>query len=100
MQDEAFFQCCVWREIPPSLLSLERVIDTLEATQQVPLHPRLHLRGMLRVPPQLKGSPGFPSTSREKGPFPCFVRKGIPVLPSHLKLRLSHLDTREELQWS
>ena len=37
-QDEAFFQCCIWREIPPSLLSLERVRETLEATHEVHRH--------------------------------------------------------------
>ena len=35
-QDEAPFCCGVSREIPSSLLSLERVLDTLEATQKFP----------------------------------------------------------------
>ena len=35
-RDEAHFPSGVLREIPPSLLSLERVLDTLEATQEVP----------------------------------------------------------------
>ena len=76
-RDEDLFLCGVSREIPPSLLSLERVLDTLEATQEVPRHTHLHSRGTLRVPPQLKKSPGFPSSSRDEVPFLCFVRKGI-----------------------
>ena len=63
MRDEAFFCCGITREIPPSLLSLERVLDTLEATQEVPRHTRLHLRGKPRVSPQLKKSPVFASSS-------------------------------------
>ena len=32
MRDEALFRCGITREIPPSFLSLERVLDTLDAT--------------------------------------------------------------------
>ena len=35
-RDEALFSGSVLREIPPSLLSLQRVLDTLDATQEVP----------------------------------------------------------------
>ena len=35
-RDEALFHCGILREIAPSLLSLERVLDTLDATQEVP----------------------------------------------------------------
>ena len=35
MRDEALFHCGVLREIPPSLLGLEMVLDTLETTQKV-----------------------------------------------------------------
>ena len=59
MRDEAFSCCSIMREIPPSLLSPERVLNTLEATQEVPRHPHLPSRGTLRVPPQLKKSPGL-----------------------------------------
>ena len=34
-QDVALFGCGVSTEIPPTLLSLERVLDTLDATQEV-----------------------------------------------------------------
>ena len=36
MRDEALFHFGVSREIPPSLLSLERVLDPLEAIEEVP----------------------------------------------------------------
>ena len=51
----------------------------------------LHLRGTPRVPPQLKKSPLFPSSSRDEGPFTCFIGKGILGFPSHLKRRRSQL---------
>ena len=60
MRDEALFHFGVSREIPPSLLSLERVIENLEPTQEVPRHTRLHSRGTPMVLPKLKKSPGFP----------------------------------------
>ena len=100
MGDEVVFHCDVSGAIPPSLLSLERVLDTLEATQEVPRHPLLLSRGTKRVPPQLKKSPSSPSSSQEEGPFPCFFGEGIPKFPSHLKRRRSPLDAREELQGS
>ena len=91
-QSEALFCCDISREIPPSLLSPERVLDTLEATQEVPRHPHLHSRGRPRVPPQVKNSPHSPSSSREEGPFPCFDGERILVFPSHLKWRQSPCD--------
>ena len=78
---EALFLCGVSRKIPPSFLSPERVLDSLKATQEVLRHSGLHLRGTPRVLPQPKKSPGSPSSSREEGPFPCFVREGIPSFP-------------------
>ena len=75
MRDEAVFHCGVLREIPRSLLSLERVFETLEATQEICQHTHLHSRRTLRVPPQLKKSPGFPSSSRDEGPLRFFVGK-------------------------
>ena len=99
-QDEALFCCSISREIPPSLLSLEGVLYTLEATQQVPRVMHLHSIGTPSVPPQLKKSPLFPSSSREESPFPCFIRKGILAFPLHLKRRRSQLETREELERS
>ena len=98
--DEAIFHYSVSREIPRSLLSPEKVLDTLEATQEVPRHTSLHLSVAPRFPLQPKKSPGFLSSFQEEGPFPCFIGKGIPAFPSHFKRRRSPLDTREELQGS
>ena len=87
---EALLRCGISREKPPSLLSLESVLDTFEATQEVPRHTNLHSRGTPRVPPKLKKSPGFPSSSREEDLFPCFVGKRMPVFLSHFnRLHLS-----------
>ena len=88
MRAEALFHCSISREIPPSLLIPKSVLDTLEATQDVP---RLHSRGTPRVPPQLKKSPGSPFSFREEGPFAYFLMEGIPGFPSHLKRWQSHL---------
>ena len=100
MRAEALFHCSISREIPPSLLIPKSVLDTLEATQEDPRHPHLPSRGTPRVPPQLKKSPGSPSSSREECLFSCFVGKGIPPLSLHLKRRQCPLDAREELQGS
>ena len=70
MRDEALFRFGVLRQIPSSLLSLERIIDTLEATQEIPHHSCPHSRGTPKVPPQLNKSPGFPSSTREESLFP------------------------------
>ena len=69
-QDEALFYCGISREIPLSLFTLEMILDTIDATQDVPQHNRLHSRGTLRVLPQLKKSPIFPSSSRDDCLFP------------------------------
>ena len=99
-RDEALFCCDFSREIPPSLFSLKRDLDTLQATQEVPLHTRLHSRVAPRVLAHLQKSPGFPSSSREVGPFPCIFEKGITGFPSDVKRGKSQLDTQEELQGS
>ena len=100
MRIKALFCCGLSREISAFLLSPKGVLDTIEATQEIPRHPRLHSRGTPRVPPQLKKCPCSPSSSQEEGPFLCFIREGIPAFPSHLKRRRSPLDAREELQGS
>ena len=94
MRAEALFHCGVSREIPLTLLSPERVLDTLEDTQEVPCHLRLNSRGISSVPPQLKKSPGSPSSSREEGPILCLVGEEILAFPSHLKRRRSPLTLK------
>ena len=91
MRADALFCCSISREIPPSLLRPESILDTLEATQEDPRHPHLPSRGTPRVPPQLKKSPGSPFSFREEGPFAYFLMEGIPGFPSHLKRWQSHL---------
>ena len=59
------------RLLSPSLLSLERVLHTLKATQEVPRHTHLHSRGTLRVPPQLKKSPILLPYIEMRVPFPA-----------------------------
>ena len=75
-KDEAPFCCSILREIPSSLLSFKKVIDNLEGAQEVPRQNLLHSKGTPRVLPQLKKSPGLPSSSREEGPFPASSVKG------------------------
>ena len=41
-----------------------------------------------------------PELDHGKGPFPCFVGKGIPAFQSRLKIRKSQRESREELQGS
>ena len=70
---EALFCCGIKRYIQPSLLSLERVLDTLEATQEVPQHTVSFLeehqwshhnsRRALVFPPHLELRVCFPASS-------------------------------------
>ena len=95
--DEALFHCGVLRQIPPSLLSLERVLEPLRQQKKfpnVPVSTREDHRGFRHN----SRSTRFPSSCPLEGPLPCFVGKGIPAFLLHLKRRRSQLDTREELQ--
>ena len=73
------------------------VLHTIAATQEVPQHNRLHLRGSTRSRPHPE-EPHFRLLTREKGSFPCVVGKEFPAFPSHLKRRRSPQERREELQ--
>ena len=84
-------------DITPSLLNLERVLRTLAATQEVPRHTRLHLRGSTRVPPTFRGAP-FPPPRSRGGILSLRGRERIPGFPSHLKRRRSSEEKRDELQ--
>ena len=83
MRAVALFCFSVSREIPPSLLSPERVLDTFEESQESPRHPHLQSRGTQKVLPQPKKSPGSPSSSPRRVRFPASSRKesGIPITP-------------------
>ena len=99
MRDESLFCCGIERDLT-LLLSLERVLDTLDATKEVPRHTRLHSRGTPSVPPRLKKSSIFPSSSHDESPSPCFIGKRIPTFLWQLKRKRSPLESQEELQRS
>ena len=63
-RDEAHFRLGVSRLITPNVWNFQRVLHTLTATQEVPLHTRLHSRGSTNVPPTSRGSPFPPPISR------------------------------------
>ena len=42
--------------------------------------------------------PRFRLEARDEGSFPCFIEKGFPQFPPHLKRRCSRQERREELQ--
>ena len=65
-RDEAHFRRGVSRLITPNLWNFQRVLHTLAATQEVPRHTRLHLRGSTRVPATSIGAP-FPTPSSRGG---------------------------------
>ena len=73
------------------------VLHTIAATQEVPQHNHLHLRGSTRSRPHPE-EPHFRLLTREEGSFPCVVGKEFPAFPSHLKRRRSPQKRREELQ--
>ena len=75
MRDEALSLCGAARESQPSFLSLERVLDTLDVTQEVPRHTHLHLKGTPCVPPQLKNSPFSPPHLKMRVQVPALSGK-------------------------
>ena len=60
--------------------NLQRVLNTLAATQDVPRHTRLQSRGSTRVSPTSRGAP-FPTPSSRAGILSLRVRKRIPGVP-------------------
>ena len=68
------------RLITPNLWNFQRVLHTLAATQEVPLHTRLHSRGSTNVPPTSRGSP-FPPPSSKGVIHSLRVREKIPGVP-------------------
>ena len=61
----------------PNLWNFQRVLHTLAATQEVPRHTRLHLRGSTRVPRTSRRAPIPPPSSRG-GILSLHARKRIP----------------------
>ena len=83
MRDEALFCCGISREIPPALLNLKRVLDTIEATQEVPQHTRLHSKETARVLHSSRRAPVFHPHPERRVHFPASWESnpGIPVAP-------------------
>ena len=79
-RDEAHFRRGVSRLIKPKLWNFQRVLHTLDATQEFPRHTRLHSRGSTRVPPTTRGAP-FPPPSLRGGILSLRGRERIPGLP-------------------
>ena len=61
----------------PTLWNFQRVLDTLDATKEVPQNTRLHSRGCARVPPKSRGDQ-FPPTSSRGGILSLGARERIP----------------------
>ena len=93
-QGEAVFHCAFLREISPALLSLERVLDMLDATQKVLQHTHLHSRGIPRVLTQLKKSPVFLPHFEMRIHFPA--SSGREFWPSHHTARGDGLNLKVE----
>lgn len=91
-RDETLFCCDVSRVISPSLLSFKKVLDTLDATQEVPRLTRLHPRGTLRSRHNSRRALVSPPPERRVH-FPYFLRERNPAFPSHLR-RWSQLTSR------
>ena len=64
----------------PNLWNFQRVLHTLAASQEVPRHTRLHLRGRTRVLPTSRGAP-FPPPSSRGGIISFRGRERIPSVP-------------------
>ena len=75
MRDEALFHCGISRKIPSSFLSLERVLDTLDATEEVsgasvryPAQGKSHNEGGLTYAKAGSGLRGPPVVSQASTP--------------------------------
>ena len=81
--EEVILCCSVSKESPHfpwiSKVSLTRYMKL----QKYPRY-RLHSRGTLSFPPQVKKSRVSPASIRDEGRSPCFTSNGMPTSPSHL----------------
>ena len=84
-QDEALACYGVSRKEPRSVLKCETVLCTLDATPNVPGHAGL-TRQEHRGSRTTSSEHLLPSCSRQEGLFPCFVWKGFPTFPAHLRM--------------
>ena len=96
-RDDAHFHRGISRVITSNLWNFQRILHTLAASQEVPRHTRLHLRGSRRVPPTCTGHP-FPPHRTRGGILSLRGGEIFPAFPSHLKRMRSPQERREELQ--
>ena len=86
-REEGSFPCVVRKEFPAFPSHLKRFPD-------IPVSSREEARVSHPHPEE----PHFRLLPREEGRFSCVVGKEFPVFPSHLKMRRSPQERREELQ--
>ena len=72
-RDEALFRCSVSKEIPSSILEVEREVDNLYEIPEASRDTRPHSRRMLSFLPQPKKSHFIPSSTSNEGQFPRFI---------------------------
>ena len=98
MQDEALAPYSVSREVSHSVLKCKTVLGTLDATPNVPGHTGL-TRQEHRGSRTTSSEHLLPSCLRQEGLFPCFVWKGFPTFPAHLRMRpVSRGNSRRSLK--
>ena len=96
-RDEAHFRSGVLRLITSNIWNFQRVLPTLDATQEVPRH-TVTTREKAREFHPLPEEPRFHLIAREEGSVPCVVGKEFTAIPTHLKRRCFPQERREELQ--
>ena len=85
------------RLITCNIWNFQRVLHYIAATQEVPRHTRLHLRGSTRVPPTSRGAP-FPPPSSRGGNLSLPGRERIPRVPVASQEEAISTGKAEELQ--
>ena len=97
-QDEALACYGVSRKEPRSVLKCETVLCTLDATPNVPGHAGL-TRQEHRGSRTTSSEHLLPSCLRQEGLFPCFVWKGFPTFPVHLRMRPVSQGNSRQATW-
>ena len=83
--------------ITPTLWNFQRVLHTLDATQEDPHH-TVSTREEARESRPHSEEPRFRLLAREEGSFPGVFGIEFPAFPSQVKRRRSPQERREELQ--
>ena len=99
MRDEALFQSSVSREMPRSLWKHERVLDTLDATQEVPQHTHPHSSGTPSFLADLNLKPFAPPHLEMRVDSPAFSGKESRRSYCPSRGGRSHSETRVEPSW-